>query len=373
MTANNRLSGSAFHHPNQYEKQVEFWKYFSGLTRGFHRVVLISDPCGLGVMSNQLSRGIFLFIIAFLLLPSCSDSKRAAPANEVIATPATEEIREKNKLTIIFPQTATEVVGGQSFRVTLLLEDFADQPVAGAMVTAEIWTPGGELFATLPFVYRGGGGFLADSIALPLRESQGVWRVVAEAEWGNGMTAQRGGQFSSLPSYSERLQQLFGFWIDLTDLFGYNVPNAENPRLKTYPYKNGGYVILANNLTVGQIDNSFVILDVHWRQMDLPQDQAAAVDYALNLAGPHGITLDIPTSAVMAERTHFQGWPGWHVTSRWERENAFGNPARSASLDWMIFRCPGSDWLWTILITTNTEEHLDDLRSIRESFACFPN
>jgi hypothetical protein len=323
-------------------------------------------------MSNQLYRGMFLFIIAFLFVPSCSDNTPAAPTNEVIAKPTTGKIQENNKLTIIFPQTDTEVVGGQSFRVTILLEDFADQPVAGALVTAELWTPGGELFATLPCLDKDGGRYIAESIALPLRESQGVWRVVGQADWGDGLTAQGEGQFIGLPSYSEGLEQLFGFWIDLTDLFPYNIPNAEDPRLKTYQYENGGYVILANNLTRGEIDSSFVILDVHWLHEDFPADETAAVDYALNLAGPHRITLDIPTTAVATERTDFQGWPAWHVTSRWDRENAFGKPARSAPLDWMIFRCPGSDWLWTIHITTNSEEHLDDLQSIRETFACSP-
>ena len=293
--------------------------------------------------------------------------------DKIIAAPTAEKIQGNNKLTIIFPQTTTELVGGQSFRVTILLKDFEDKPVAGALVTAELWTPGGELYATLPGLDKSGGRYLADHISLPLRESQGIWRVSAHAVWGDGMTAQGEGQFSSLISYSERLQQLFGFWIELTDLFAYNVSNADDPRLKTYTYSNGGYVILANNLTSGEIDSSFVILDVHWRKMDFPQDEAAAVNYAMNLAGPHRITLDIPAAAMTAKLDDFQGWPAWYVTGMWHRKNAFGDPARSAPLDWIVFSCPGSDWLWTILITTNTEQHLDDLQSIRETFACFPD
>ena len=106
--------------------------------------------------------------------------------------------------------------------------------------------------------------------------------------------------------------------------------------------------------------------------MDFPQDEAAAVNYALDLAGPHRITLDIPPTALTAERDNFQGWPAWHVTGWWYPENAFGNSGHSAPLDWIVFRCPGSDQLWTILITTNTVQYLDDLQSIRETFACFP-
>jgi hypothetical protein len=290
--------------------------------------------------------------------------------DKIIPAPATEETQSNNKLTIIFPQITTELVGGQSFRVTALLKNFEDQPVAGALVTAELWSPGGELFAAIPCLDKRGGRYLADPISLPLRESQGIWRVVVQAAWGDGLTAQGEGQFIGLNSYSERLQQLFGFWIELTDLFPYNIPNAEDPRLKTYSYADGGYVILANNLTSGEIDSSFVILDVHWRQLDFPQDEAAAVDYVLNLAGPHRITLDLPPTALRAERDNFQGWPAWHVTGLWYRENAFGNPARSAPLDWMISRCPGSNQLWTVLITTNSLQHMDDLQSIRETFDC---
>ena len=312
-------------------------------------------------MNSHLSSGIFLVLVALLYVTGCTDT-----------TPTAEEIQRNNELTIVFPQKTTELVGGQSLRVTVLLEDFEDQPVAGALVTAELWSPGGELFATLPCLDKGGGRYLADSISLPLRESQGIWRVVVQSVGEDGTTAQEEGQFRGLTSYSERLEHLFGFWIELTDLFPYNVSNADDPRLKTYSYADGGYVILANNLTIGEIDNSFVILDVHWRQQDFPEDAAAAVDYVLDLAGPHRITLDIPAATLTAERVNFQGWPAWQVTGWWHPNNTLGDPGRSAPLVWMIFRCPGSDQLWTILITTNMVQYLDDLQSIRETFACFP-
>jgi hypothetical protein len=140
--------------------------------------------------------------------------------------------------------------------------------------------------------------------------------------------------------------------------------------LKTYTYPDGGFIILANNLTTGVLDGTFVILDVHWRRQDFPQGKAAAVDYILDLAGPHRITLDISAANLTAERYHFQGWPAWNVRGLWHREDAYGNLARTAPLDWVIFRCPGSDWLWTILITTNSDQHMDDLNLIRDSFTC---
>jgi len=323
-------------------------------------------------MSIQVSQRVFLLIFALFYTLNCSGPTPTITTEKIAATPATEEMQRDNNLTVVFPQTTTELVGGQSLRVTVFLKNFDDQPVAGALVKAELWDPGGKLFATLPCFDKNGGRYLADPVSLPLRESQGVWRVTVRAVWGDGMTAQGEGQFKGLISYSERLQRLFGFWIDLMDLFPYNVPNADDPRLKTYAYENGGYVILANNLTSAELNNSFVILDVHWRQMDFPQDEAAAVNYVLNLAGPHRITLDIPATALAAERDNFQGEAAWHVTGWWKPSNALGNPGRDAPLDWIIFHCPGSDWLWTILITTNTVQYLDDLQSIRKTFECFP-
>jgi hypothetical protein len=319
-----------------------------------------------------LPAGFILFIIALFAATSCADAAPAVPVSRSTVAPTTAQTEQAGNLTIHFPQAATELVGGQSLRVTALLKDSENQPVSEALVTAELWTPAGELFATLPCLDQGDGRYLADSISLPLRDSRGIWQVVTEATWGAGMTAKAGEQFTGLTSYSERLQQLFGFWIELTDLFPYNVSNADDPRLKTYDYADGGYVILANNLAPGTINNAFVILDVHWRKQEFPQDEAAAIDYALSLAGPHRITLDIPASAVAAEQDELQGWPAWRVTGWWPTENALGNPQNRAPLDWLVFRCPGSDWLWTILVTTNSPQHVDDLLSIRETFACLP-
>jgi len=140
---------------------------------------------------------------------------------EIATIPAMEETPRESELIVVFPQSTTELVGGQSFRMTVFLKDYDGQPVAGAQVTAELWTPGGELFTTLPCSDKGGGRYLAEPISLPLREAQGSWQVIALATWGEGMSAQGEGQFNSLISYSERLEDLFGFWIDLTDLFPY--------------------------------------------------------------------------------------------------------------------------------------------------------
>lgn len=302
--------------------------------------------------------GFFLLILGMPLM-SC-----AAPDIEP------NDIQEVYNLTIVFPGASTEIAGGQSFRLTLILQDEDGEPVEGAIVEADLWTPDGEKVLTLPCSDAKAGRYLADHAALPLRNSQGQWRIVGRAVLEDGAIAEAEGQFIGLKSYSERLGQNFGFWIDLTDLFPYNISNAEDPLLKSYSYENGGYVILAHNLTTTQINNSFVILDVHWREMDFPPDPSSAANYALDLAGPHRISLDLSAADLIAEPDTFLGSQSWHVTGWWNPANSLGNPRPDSPLDWMIFHCPGSKTVWTILLTTNEVKYLDDLKQIRKSFEC---
>lgn len=309
-------------------------------------------------MKQMKVPGYVLFILCWLLA-SC-EAHTAEPI----------EIQPAYNLTIVFPGASTEIAGGQSFRLTLILQDEDGEPVEGALVEAELWSPDGEQYRTLSCSDAKAGRYLANSTALPLRNSQGQWRIIGRAMLGNGVIGEAEGEFIGLRSYSERLQQDFGFWLDLTDLFPYNIANAEDPLLKTYSYGNGGYVILANNLTTGQINNSFVILDVHWRELAFPGDAAAAADYVLNLAGPHRISLDLSPADLAVEPGSLLGSQSWQVIGWWNPGNALGNPRPPAPLDWRIFQCPGSATVWTILVTTNEIEYLDDLRSIRDSFEC---
>jgi hypothetical protein len=273
-------------------------------------------------------------------------------------------------LTIVYPHAQTEIAGGQSLRITALLNDEDENFIEGADIEVSLWSPTGEFHASLPCIDNEHGRYISDHITLPLRNSQGSWLVSARAVTEDGGIAESQGEFIGYPSYSERLEDNFGFWIDLTDLFPYNIANAEDPQLKTYAYEDGGYVILANNLTTTQINNTFIILDIHWRRTNFPPDQASAAKYILGLAGPHRISLDISESDLVVDENSFLGSPAWHVTGYWERENVIGNPQPDAPLDWMVFNCPGSEEVWTILITTNDIKYLDDLKTIRESFKC---
>jgi hypothetical protein len=279
--------------------------------------------------------------------------------------------RQEGSLTMTFPLGTTELVGGQSLRVTVSLVDDNDQPVGGATVQAELWTPKGDVFATLPCADKGQGRYLSDYVRLPLRGTEGTWRVAAQATWEPDGQAQVEQTFKGLSSFSEELQSLYGFWIELSDLFPYNVPHADDPRNKYWPYEDGGYVILANNFFRGGTYGYFVMLDVHWRHVNLPTDEAAAVAYVQSLAGPHGKTMDIPATNLVTEPVSFRGWPAWRVNGHWESTPANGNPPSGGLVEWMVFPCPGSDWLWTVVIATNGEEsYMDDLRTLRETFEC---
>jgi len=272
---------------------------------------------------------------------------------------------------MVFPLETTELVGGQSLRLIASLVDHNDQPVGGATVQAELQTPNGDVLATLPCADKGRGRYLSDYVRLPLRGTEGIWRVVVRATWGRDGQAQVEQTFKGLSSFSEELQSLYGFWIELSDLFPYNVPHADDPRNKYWPYKDGGYVILANNFFRGGTYNLFVMLDVHWRHADMPADEAAAIAYVQSLAGPHGKTIDIPRTNLIAEQLAFRGWPAWRVTGHWESTPSNGNPPPGGLVEWMVFSCPGSDWLWTVVIATNDAVYMDDLRTLRETFECF--
>jgi len=303
----------------------------------------------------------FLVVLCFFTL-NCSSS--GIP---------TEEIQREYTLDIIFPETSTVLAGGQSFRTTIILKNHSGELATDASVEAQLWTPDGELFTTLTCLDKNDGRYLSDPVTLPLQNSAGIWQVTVRAVLGDDVIAIGEGQFSGRKSYSERLQELFGFWIELSDLFPYNVANAEDPLLKTYSYENGGYVILANNFTSAAINRAFVILDVHWQQLDFPKDEISAVAHVLDLAGPHRISLDISTTDLEAEKDNFREWPAWYVTGQGDPDNVLGISGAAYPLDWVIFHCPGSEWLWTILITTNASEYQDDLKLIRETFECSPH
>jgi len=285
---------------------------------------------------------------------------------------------DEGQLTVVFPLETTELTGGQSLRVTVSLVDNDGQPVEGATVQAELRAPNGTVFATRPCAAKGQGLYLADYVTLPLRGAGGSWRVVARATWGADKTAQAERTFKGVPSISEVYQEKYGFWLEQPMFFEYSPLHPGEPHYEDWPYEDGGgYVIIDNYRRSARMDQVSVSLDVHWRRADLPVDEAAAIAHVQSLAGLYRQDPDASYTNLAAEPATFQSRPAstghcvWRVTGQWEGIRA-PRPQPGGPVEWMIFRCPGSDWLWTLVISTNDAAYMDDLRALRAKFECPP-
>lgn len=278
------------------------------------------------------------------------------------------------QLTVVFPQETTERAGGGPLRVTLTLVDNGGQPVAGATVLAELRAPDGSVFATLPCADIGQGRYLADYVRLPLKGSKGTWRVTARAAWGDGKQAQGERTFQGLPSPSEEIQSQAGCWIEMPRSYDCGDRSLV---YKIWRYPDGTGYLMINNHCHGSI-----CLNIYWQRADFPTDESAAANQArglaatlepnLELALDHGAALE-PNPVV--ERIMFKGQTAWCVSGHWRGAIDLTQPtgyARGGSIEWVILRCPGSNYLWTVVIaTTNaSENYMTDLRAVRESFEC---
>lgn len=263
------------------------------------------------------------------------------------------------KLTVVFPTETTELAGERWLRVAVSLADRDDQPVEGATVQVELRAPNGDVFATLPCTDQGQGRYLADYVQLPGRGAGGTWRVVAWATWDDGKQARGENTFKGLPSLSEELQSQYGFWIGVPSsrAFGYS-------KLWHYAqsYDDGsGYVLIDNR------GHGTVRLDVHWRHADFPADEAAARAYARDL--PISAEVEhILDPELVAQAATFQGRPAWLVTGR--LLSGHGYTALGGDIEWVIFQCPDSNWLWTLVIHTSNPTYVEHLRTTRETFEC---
>jgi hypothetical protein len=270
------------------------------------------------------------------------------------------------QLTLIFPLENTELAGGQSLRVTASLADHDDQPVEGATIQTELRAPSGDVFATRPCTYEGEGRYLADYVRLPTRGTEGTWRVVARATWGDGKQAQAERTFKGLPSLSEKYQSLYGFWIEIPE------PDCRNKvhEFRDHLYEDGsGFVILEYNCIGG--GHVLMELDVHWQRAEFPTDEAAAIAYTQRLSPPMYHDPNLPNTNLAAERVTFQGRPAWRVTGQWKCTRELAGVLGDGPIEWVTFRCPGSTWLWTIVTSTNEPAaYVGYLQTIRETFEC---
>jgi hypothetical protein len=277
-------------------------------------------------------------------------------------------------LSVISPLETTELYGGQALRAAVFLVDHDDQPVEGAKVQMELWSPGGEVFAALSYVDKGQGRYVADPVQLPMRGAGGTWRVVASAAWGAGGQAQAERTFTGIPSPTEMYQSQYGFWIDPPRILNYNLAMHNLHEIGGFHFEDwyyedgGGYVVL-DNYRYNATGVTFAEVDVHWRHGDFPTDEAAAIAHLQSLAGPNHQDHDTPITDLTAEATTFQDRSAWHVTGQW-KEAYTAKSASSRSAEWLIFGCPGSDWVWTLVISADNAAHINYLRTIRWTFEC---
>lgn len=285
----------------------------------------------------------------FLLLPACQGAG-------------------DGRLTVVFPLETTELAGGQLLRMTVSLADLEDQPVENATVQAELRAPDGKVLTTVTCAPQGQGRYLADYVELPLRGAAGTWRVVARATWGDGKQAQAEREFKGLPSQGEKFQDRYGFWIAASEWVCPNKTTAH--QFRDWVYDDGSGFVLLEFHCLGT-GHDLVDLDVHWQHADLPADEAAAIAHAQALPPPVYHPPGVPNTDMAAERTTFQGRPAWRVTGHWQSIIRSDEPQGSKfPIEWVILNCPDSEWLWSLVISTNEPSYMDYLRSLRETFEC---
>ncbi|MCP4543248.1 MAG: hypothetical protein GY832_39545 [Chloroflexi bacterium] len=268
----------------------------------------------------------------------------------------------------------TELYGGQALRASVYLVDYDGQPVEGAMVQAELWSPSGDMFATLPHVDKGQGRYLADYVNLPMRGSGGTWRMVASATWRDGGQAQTERTFTGISSPAEMYQNLYGFWVDPPRLLNYNfamynLHGGGGFHFEDSDYEDGGGYVILDNYRYNVSGATFADLGVHWRHADYPTDEIDAIVHVQNLARMNHQDQETTVTNLAAQLTTFQDQPAWHVTGQFKEtytaESAPGCPA-----EWLIFRCPDSDWLWTLVLSADRAAYMDYLRTVRGTFEC---
>ncbi len=313
-------------------------------------------------------------IVSHPTITTVSSTATSAPSTATpLPSPQTPTYRD-GSLNVISPLETTELYGGQSLRVAVSLVDYDGQLVEGAVVQAELWSPSGDLFATLPCIDKSQGRYLADYVNLPMRGAGGVWRVVASAAWGDGEQAQVERTFTGITSPSEMYQSQYGFWVDPPRVLNYNMAmynlhGAGGFHFEDWHYEDGGGYVVLDNYRYNTTGITCAGLDVHWRRGDFPTDEAAAIARVQSLAALSHQDPDAPITDLAAELVTFQEWLAWRVTGQW-KEAHVAQSASSHAAEWLIFCCPGSDWLWAIAISANEAVYMSYLRTVRHTFEC---
>lgn len=279
-------------------------------------------------------------------------------------------------LDIVEPSKSTRISGGEDLCVMLRLTDYQGQPVEGAAADVELRLPHGDLFVADDCRTIDLGLYRCPSVTLPLRGSGGTWRVLASASWEGCQTAVVETTFQVNPSISERYLDRFGFWIEQPSIFSlgtgfYNLSETGGLHFEDWLNEDGSGFVILDNYLYQSIGITFAAIEVHWQEARYPDNEAAAIAFVENLSqqGLHHNDPEIPITILTPEPVEFQGRPAWLVHG-WGSEYYVAKPAAAYPIEWLIFTCPDSEWLWSLVLHTDDENHISHLWSLRESFQC---
>ena len=311
-------------------------------------------------------------------IPLAIETMTPRSSKTFLPTAKPRSLDQGGQLNITSPLESSHILGGEKLLIALYLTDRDNLPVDGAVVQAELRHPSGELFASLPCLEQGKGRYLSEYVRLPLQGAEGYWQIFGRATWQDGQQVAAERTFQASPSISEIYKKKYGFWTEYPQIFGlgtgfYNLHTMGGLHFEDWLNEDGsGYVIL-DNYRYGAIGVTFAALEVHWQHVDFPIDRAAAILFAESLAisGLHHQDPDNPLVKLSARTAVFQGRSAWHVIGQGS-EYFMSEAAAKYPIEWLIFQCPGSDWLWSLVIATDNIGYLSHLRGVQKTFECPP-
>lgn len=336
---------------------------------------------------NVMWQRIVSYLLLFFLITGCGGAlaetlpeASSIPSTVASITPTATPrgLHQEGLLRITSPLESTQVLGGENLRIALYLVDHDNLPVEGAAVQAELWTPSGELFASLPCIDKGAGRYLTEYVSLPLRGAGGTWLVVGKATWKDGKQVETERTIQAGHSISEMYQNRYGFWIEHPHIFGlgtgfYNLAGSGGLHFEDWLYEDGsGYVIL-DNYRYNAIGITFATLEIHWQHAEFPINGTTVIAHAQDLAGS-GLHHQEPgtlLTKLAAQTVTFQGRSAWQVVGLGQ-EYYVSKAAAEYPVEFMIFQCPGSDWLWSLVMATDREAYMNHLRAVQQTFECPP-
>lgn len=333
--------------------------------------------------TNKIWKIVLICLLLTSLLTGCGGAStdvtlEASSTPVTVSLPTATTTHQEGLLSIITPLEGKEMLGGESLRVYLYFVDPDNTPIEGATVQAYLWSPGGELFASLACMDKGAGRYLSDYISLPLRGASGTWRITGSASRKDDHQVETESRFQANPSISEMYQNRHGFWVEYPHIFSlgigaYNLSESGGLHFEDWQHDDGsGYVILDNYRYIA-IGITFATLEVHWQDAAFPSSEATAIARAQSLVGPglHHQEPGIPLSDLSAQMVEFQALRAWQVFGHGQ-EYYVSKAAAEYPIEFMIFECPGSDRLWSLVTATDREAYMNHLRAIRQTFECPP-